>query len=102
MKNNSYKFQNEISSQDLKQTASNDNKLMYSINFSILFEKKRDCQKFFKLAKSDFTLSSRTANLFTVSICNTVEQATIAKANAFLKIAKNCEFSILSTFTYHN
>ena len=93
---NFYKYQEIISKENL-----HNNDYCYSINFAILFEKKRDCQKFLKEAKkNNFNIASRNANLFRVTIAKCSERVTLEQANKFLKFARENEFVQLTNFIY--
>ena len=98
---NSYKYQETITIDNLSKTLQYDNNYCYSINFAILFEKKRDCQKFLKeVKKNNFNFSSRNANLFRVVIANCKQEVALDQANKFLKFAKENEFVQLINFVY--
>lgn len=95
--NNSHNYINNVSIRHLKRS-----NYCYSISFAILFEKKRDCQKFLKIVKNNgFSFISRNANLFRIEIANGDQLTALNQANKFLKLAKENEFNQLINFIYH-
>lgn len=99
--NNSHNFINFIEVKDLCKTLQINNQYCYSISIAILFEKKRECQKFLKIAKKQgFQFASRNANLFRITIANYNQSTALKQANNFLKFAKQNEFKQLTNFYF--